>query len=34
MPRRLARLRAILAHRQPDLTVLMDGVHEKHDVRP
>ena len=31
-PQRLERLRAILAQRQPDLTVLMDGVHKKHNV--
>lgn len=31
-PHRLQRLREVLAHRQPDLTVLMDGVHKKHNI--
>lgn len=31
-PRRFARLRAALAQRQPDLTVLMDGVHKGHNL--
>ena len=31
-PHRLQRLREVLARRQPDLTVLMDGVHKKHNV--
>jgi tRNA (guanosine-2'-O-)-methyltransferase len=31
-PHRLERLREVLARRQPDLTVLMDGVHKRHNV--
>ncbi len=31
-PARYARLRAILDHRQPDLTVLMDGLRKPHNV--
>lgn len=30
-PERFRRLRAVLARRQPDLTVLMDGVHKSHN---
>jgi len=30
-PHRLQRLRRVLAHRQPDLTVLMDNVHKPHN---
>lgn len=30
-PQRLRRLRHVLAHRQPDLTVLMDNVHKPHN---
>jgi tRNA (guanosine-2'-O-)-methyltransferase len=30
-PQRLARLRALLDHRQPDLTVLMENVHKPHN---
>lgn len=31
-PERFARLKAVLARRQPDLTVLCDGVHKPHNV--
>jgi len=31
-PQRFARLRQILAQRQPDLTVVTDGVHKSHNV--
>jgi len=31
-PRRLIRLRQVLDRRQPDLTVLMDGVHKPHNL--
>lgn len=31
-PRRLARLRATLARRQPDLTVVIENVHDPHNV--
>ncbi len=31
-PERFARLRAVLSRRQPDLTVLMDGVHKPHNL--
>ncbi len=30
-PERIQRLRAVLARRQPDLTVVMDGVHKSHN---
>ncbi|GAA5120768.1 tRNA (guanosine(18)-2'-O)-methyltransferase TrmH [Alloalcanivorax gelatiniphagus] len=31
-PQRLQRLRATLARRQPDLSVIMDGVHKPHNI--
>ena len=31
-PRRLARMRAVLARRQPDLTVVMENIHDAHNV--
>jgi tRNA (guanosine-2'-O-)-methyltransferase len=31
-PRRIARLRAVLEHRQPDLTVVMENIHDPHNV--
>lgn len=31
-PERFAKLKAVLAERQPDLTVLTDGVHKSHNV--